>query len=317
MGTRAVDAVALGRRARGHAGVRALALLVLAVAALAPGAAFPPVARAAPAPEVSVRIEHYTFTPASLTITPGTTVRWTNLQMDANDIAAREGPVLFRSPLLRPGESFAFTFAAPGTYRYTSSPHPFMLGEVRVVPDERVVFPETGVAVEGAFLRHWRAHGLDLGDPGVSGRESLALFGYPLAPPRRETLGGRDYLVQYFERARFELHPEHAPPHDVLLGQLGRQIRPPDPPAAPRPGADYFAATGHNLGGRFRDFWRANGGLPVFGLPLAEEFTETSGDGVPRTVQYFERARLEHHPELVPPHDILLGQFGRQLLAGP
>jgi hypothetical protein len=35
---------------------------------------------------------------------------------------------------------------------------------------------------------------------------------------------GNVYTVQYFERARFEYHPENAPPYDVLLGQFGRQI---------------------------------------------------------------------------------------------
>jgi hypothetical protein len=36
---------------------------------------------------------------------------------------------------------------------------------------------------------------------------------------------GNTYLVQYFERARFEYHPESADPHyQVLLGQFGRRI---------------------------------------------------------------------------------------------
>jgi hypothetical protein len=30
--------------------------------------------------------------------------------------------------------------------------------------------------------------------------------------------------VQYFERTRFEYHPENAPPYDILLGQCGRRI---------------------------------------------------------------------------------------------
>lgn len=269
----------------------------------------PSPARAA---DLSVIINHYTFDPAVLTIAPGTTVRWINFQTDANTVTALDGPELFRSPLLRAGESFDYTFTAPGTYRYTSSPHPFMSGELRVVLDERVTFPETGVSVEGAFLRYWRDHGLDLGDPGISARESLALFGYPLAEPFTQTLeDGKSYRVQYFERARFEFHPENRQPYDILLGQFGRWIHPPDPPTAPRPGADYFPATGHNLGGRFREFWLANGGLAVFGLPLTEEVEERLGDGNIYRVQYFERARLEYHPENPAPYDVLLGQFGR------
>ncbi|NNJ09532.1 hypothetical protein EKD04_004250 [Chloroflexales bacterium ZM16-3] len=69
-----------------------------------------------------------------------------------------------------------------------------------------------------------------------------------------------------------------------------------DPPA--RPGR-VFPATGHSIGGDFRDFWDARGGLARFGYPLTEEIVEPEpGSGRPRVVQYFERARFEHFPEL-------------------
>jgi hypothetical protein len=35
---------------------------------------------------------------------------------------------------------------------------------------------------------------------------------------------GRMYLTQWFERARFEYHPENAAPYDVLLGRLGSAL---------------------------------------------------------------------------------------------
>src|SRR3712207_7451602 len=93
-------------------------------------------------------------------------------------------------------------------------------------PGGEVYFPETGQSVRGRFLGYWTAHGLDLGDAGVSFRESLALFGYPLSGEREEVLeNGRTYTVQYFERARMEFHPEHeGTPYEVLLGQFGRRI---------------------------------------------------------------------------------------------
>jgi hypothetical protein len=53
--------------------------------------------------------------------------------------------------------------------------------------------------------------------------------------------------------------------------------------------SDFFPETGHNIQYGFRDFWRANGGLGLFGYPITEEFVE---DGIP--VQYFERVRLEY-----------------------
>jgi hypothetical protein len=90
-------------------------------------------------------------------------------------------------------------------------------------------------------------------------------------------------------------------------------------PATPgNVGADrrYFPETQHTLGGGFRAYWEANGGLAIFGLPLTEEFTEVSpADGREYTVQYFERARFEHHPEHAgTPHEVQLGMLGRQAL---
>lgn len=62
--------------------------------------------------------------------------------------------------------------------------------------------------------------------------------------------------------------------------------------------ATYFPSVGHTLSGDFLHFWGANGGVGLFGLPLSEPFVEVSpADGKPYTVQYFEHARLEYHPE--------------------
>ena len=167
-------------------------------------------------------------------------------------------------------------------------------------------FPETGFSVGGRFLAYWSSNG------------GLPLYGYPLTGEIRERLGdGNEYTVQYFERARFEYHPEKTDPrYQVLLGQFGRRIHPADPPVDPLAGATFFAETGHNLRGRFADYWRAKGALPQFGYPISEEFVETLEDGKPYTVQYFERARLEYHPENADPrYQVLLGQFGRRILA--
>jgi hypothetical protein len=89
------------------------------------------------------------------------------------------------------------------------------------------VFSETGHAVCGAVLNAWRANGLQLdGKASVSEAESLALFGMPLSGLMTETLSdGKQYQVQWFERARFELHPENAAPYDVLLGLLGSEAQ--------------------------------------------------------------------------------------------
>src|SRR5207253_4581608 len=49
------------------------------------------------------------------------------------------------------------------------------------------------------------------------------------------------------------------------------------------------------------------------GFPLSEERLELLEDGKEYTVQYFERVRMEHHPENPPPYDVLLGHFGRRV----
>jgi cell wall-associated NlpC family hydrolase len=80
-------------------------------------------------------------------------------------------------------------------------------------------FAETGHSACLGFLDYWKAHGLEFGDDGVSYRESLALFGYPISDAFVDQATGM--TVQYFERARFEYHPENPAPYTVELGLLG------------------------------------------------------------------------------------------------
>jgi hypothetical protein len=78
-----------------------------------------------------------------------------------------------------------------------------------------IYFPQTGHNLGGAFLQYWKTTG------------GLASYGYPISEELREInqADGKTYVVQYFERARFELHPENQPPYNVLLGQMGRETR--------------------------------------------------------------------------------------------
>jgi hypothetical protein len=85
-------------------------------------------------------------------------------------------------------------------------------------------FAETQHNLCEPFLSYWRTFGLELGDPGVSERESLALWGLPLTTAGVETNpDGFTGLTQWFERARFELHPENPDPYKILLGRLGAE----------------------------------------------------------------------------------------------
>jgi hypothetical protein len=72
----------------------------------------------------------------------------------------------------------------------------------------------------------------------------------------------------------------------------------------------YFSQTGHNLAGVFRTYWEAHGGVDVVGYPITEAFNGPLADGKVYSQQYFERARLEYHPENQPPEDVQLGLLG-------
>jgi peptidoglycan-N-acetylglucosamine deacetylase len=162
-------------------------------------------------------------------------------------------------------------------------------------------FPETGFEVRDNFLIYWNRFG------------GLPTFGYPITGELQE-FGA---TVQYFERARFEWRPGSWPErHDILLGLLGVEYAQAEgllnhPAFARVSGSStssctYYDETGHFLCHGFREHWRAHGALPILGFPISEEFTE---NGV--TVQYFERARFEWHPENDPPWNVLLAHFGR------
>jgi hypothetical protein len=76
----------------------------------------------------------------------------------------------------------------------------------------------------------------------------------------------------------------------------------------------YFREVGHSLGHPFLAYWQSHGGLPVFGFPLGEAYEEISAtDGKLYLVQYFERERLEFHPENPPAFRIQLGLLGHNL----
>jgi hypothetical protein len=71
-------------------------------------------------------------------------------------------------------------------------------------------------------------------------------------------------------------------------------------------------ATGHCVWGKFLERWNELG-VPVVGLPISDQYEEQSTDGKTYTVQWFERARFEYHPENQAPYDVLLGLLGKQL----
>ena len=78
-----------------------------------------------------------------------------------------------------------------------------------------------------------------------------------------------------------------------------------------QPDARIFPETGKMVRGTFLAYWDAHGGLTQQGYPITDEMQEKSDtDGKIYTVQYFERAVFELHPENKPPFDVLLSQLG-------
>lgn len=179
-------------------------------------------------------------------------------------------------------------------------------------------FPETGHSIAMPFSLYWENNG------------GLPVFGYPLTDQLFE--GG--HRVQYFERQRFESHPENPEAYTIQLGLLGVEIarqtgltrtasfQRQNPHG--NPNCEYFPETGHHLCFGFRNYWHNHGldmgdpgysfreSLALFGYPISDEFIDpTTG----LTMQYFERARFEWHPEYRgTQYEILLGRLGADLI---
>jgi len=108
-------------------GVAALAILIVATAGRSSSAT---AAAQQNAGETSVKIDNFTFSPASLTIHAGETVRWTNHDDLPHNVVSEDKS--FKSKTLDTDENFSFTFSKPGTYTYYCSIHPRMTGKVVV-----------------------------------------------------------------------------------------------------------------------------------------------------------------------------------------
>jgi hypothetical protein len=171
--------------------------------------------------------------------------------------------------------------------------------------------------VAGRFGEFWAQHG------------GLDVFGYPLTPAEFVSTAEGAFLTQYFERARFELHPENLPPYDVLLGRLGDERYSElggnwqdEGGEDPIPACDFWSETLHNVCGPFAETWRGNGlnidddpaistaeSLALWGLPLTDANPITTDNGV-AIVQWFERARFEQQPD----GSITIGRLGAEAL---
>ncbi len=173
-------------------------------------------------------------------------------------------------------------------------------------PDS-LTFDQTGFKVEGEFLEKFQ-----------SAADPLLVYGYPISPafvaPESSPLAGTQ--IQYFQRARFELHPENPDGKRVVISPLGENLYydlehlDSDPiTAASNPACRFFAETGHQTCYAFLKFFDANGGVEQFGYPISEIITLNG-----QLVQYFENARFEWHPERASGKRVSLTNLGQIFL---
>lgn len=193
----------------------------------------------------------------------------------------------------------------------------------------RRYFAETGHALSYGFKSFWERNG------------NLPVFGFPLSEEfvERNVDLDQDFTTQYFERERFEYHPDNPEAYRVLLGRLGDELlraqsrdwRNEAGPANPFPGTacQSFAVGGQQrtVCGPFLSYWRTHGlefdgrgatsyneSLALFGLPLTAPKIERNADGDEVLTQWFERARFEYHPNNPQAYRVLLGRLGSELL---
>jgi plastocyanin len=81
-------------------------------------------------PTKAVEIATFKYTPADLTIPPGTTVVFTNKDAVAHTATADDGS--WDSGMIETGKTWSHAFPAKGDYPYHCAPHPFMKGTIHV-----------------------------------------------------------------------------------------------------------------------------------------------------------------------------------------
>ena len=159
-------------------------------------------------------------------------------------------------------------------------------------------FPETDHTVKGEFLKKYD-----------SSSNPALIFGYPITEVFQPA--GSNLQVQYFQKARFELHPDNPPDQRIVIYPLGKYWFEKDKPGEGEklpenyPACRFFPKTKHQVCYAFLDFFDENGGQAQFGNPLSD-IVKFRG----RLVQYFEYARLEWHPERSSGLRVVLSNLG-------
>ncbi len=163
-----------------------------------------------------------------------------------------------------------------------------------------VYLTDSGHNIHGSFMAFYLSH------------NGVVNFGLPLT----EAFIEDGFIVQYFERARLELHADNPEPFRVQLGLLGTQFGISDPavktaaiPSPNNPDFRYFPNTGLWISLTVKQYFETHGGVDVLGYPLSLLRFENGN-----FVQYFQRARLEWNPADSNPNRVRISPVGQMIL---
>ncbi|MBN2500009.1 MAG: hypothetical protein JXB38_04520 [Anaerolineales bacterium] len=159
-------------------------------------------------------------------------------------------------------------------------------------------FPETGHTLTGEYFTFY-----------YSIPNPKEVYGFPITEPfYQESFG---LQVQFFEKARFEYHPEKPEGERIVLTNLGEFTHDEGAPINLTTYAGGCKILSDEVDHRypvcysFLTFYEANGGAEQFGLPISEMEMQSG-----YIMQYFERARLEWHPALPDGKKVVIGNLG-------
>jgi hypothetical protein len=162
---------------------------------------------------------------------------------------------------------------------------------------EGVYFPQTGHVVSGEFLRTYKS----VDDPQL-------VYGYPITDAFEDPKTQK--IVQYFERARFELNIEVYAELPITRTPLGTALYEPGTPikfSKSSPACRQFSKKEYQVCFDFLDFFEEHGGIAQFGEPISN--MEYHGDQI---YQYFQLARLELHLDRPPLQRVTISDLGEQ-----
>jgi hypothetical protein len=158
-------------------------------------------------------------------------------------------------------------------------------------------YSETGHSISNDFLKFY----LSLPQP-------EKIWGFPITEAFFSTTNGR--VTQYFQKVRFELYPENPSELRVAIAPLGKLLYVkgktlPVPESFPT--CRSFPEIEYKVCYAFLDYFLANGGIPVFGYPISNFEIEDN-----LIIQYFQRAKMEWHPELPSGERVVLANLGEE-----